>query len=96
MSSVTEELKKLQAEEPLLMENKHRWVMFPLQYPEIWEMYKKHEASFWTAEEIDLAPDMRDWEVLRARRLLSAYFFYECPCDSSFFIFDHKASSNII
>jgi len=64
MSSVTEELKKLQAEEPLLMENKHRWVMFPLQYPEIWEMYKKHEASFWTAEEIDLAQDMRDWDGL--------------------------------
>jgi ribonucleoside-diphosphate reductase subunit M2 len=64
MASVTEELKKLQAEEPLLMENKHRWVMFPLQYPEIWEMYKKHEASFWTAEEIDLAQDMRDWDGL--------------------------------
>jgi len=64
MASVTEELKKLQEEEPLLMENKHRWVMFPLQYPEIWEMYKKHEASFWTAEEIDLAQDMRDWDGL--------------------------------
>ena len=64
MSSVTEELKKLQEEEPLLIENKHRWVMFPLQYPEIWEMYKKHEASFWTAEEIDLAQDMRDWDGL--------------------------------
>ena len=37
--------------------------MFPLQYPEIWEMYKKHEASFWTAEEIDLGSDMADWEV---------------------------------
>merc|ERR1719454_1362681 len=60
----SEELKKHQEEEPLLMENKHRWVMFPLQYPEIWEMYKKHEASFWTAEEIDLAQDMRDWDGL--------------------------------
>jgi ribonucleoside-diphosphate reductase subunit M2 len=57
---------KLQEEEPILMENKHRWVMFPLQYPEIWEMYKKHEASFWTAEEIDLSQDMRDWEGLNA------------------------------
>ena len=64
MSSVTEELKKLQEEEPLLIENKHRWVMFPLQYPEIWEMYKKHEASFWTAEEIDLSQDTKDWEKL--------------------------------
>jgi len=61
---VTAQLLKHQQEEPMLMENKHRWVMFPLQYPEIWEMYKKHEASFWTAEEIDLAQDMRDWEGL--------------------------------
>ena len=53
--AATAELLALQAEEPMLMENKHRWVMFPLQYPEIWEMYKKAEASFWTAEEIDLA-----------------------------------------
>jgi ribonucleoside-diphosphate reductase subunit M2 len=60
----TAKMLKLQEEEPILMENKHRWVMFPLQYPEIWEMYKKHEASFWTAEEIDLSQDMRDWEGL--------------------------------
>merc|ERR1719258_25631 len=46
------------------MDNPHRWVMFPIQYPEVWEMYKKHEASFWTAEEIDLSQDMRDWEGL--------------------------------
>jgi ribonucleoside-diphosphate reductase subunit M2 len=62
----TEQLKELQKEEPMLMENKQRWVMFPLQYPEIWEMYKKHEASFWTAEEIDLGSDMADWEKLNA------------------------------
>merc|ERR1711977_611670 len=63
-SEVTAQLMKLQEEEPMLIENKHRWVMFPLQYPEIWEMYRKHEASFWTAEEIDLAQDMRDWDGL--------------------------------
>merc|ERR1711977_170106 len=63
-SEVTAQLMKLQEEEPMLIENKHRWVMFPLQYPEVWEMYKKHEASFWTAEEIDLAQDMRDWDGL--------------------------------
>jgi ribonucleoside-diphosphate reductase subunit M2 len=38
--------------------------MFPIQYPEFWEMYKKHEASFWTAEEIDLSQDYKDWESL--------------------------------
>merc|ERR1719150_790616 len=38
--------------------------MFPIQHPEIWEMYKKHEASFWTAEEVDLSSDNKDWERL--------------------------------
>jgi len=38
--------------------------MFPIKYPAIWDMYKKHEASFWTAEEIDLQQDMADWEKL--------------------------------
>merc|ERR1712222_197138 len=38
--------------------------MFPIQHADIWEMYKKHEASFWTAEEIDLAQDGKDWDTL--------------------------------
>merc|ERR1711879_832758 len=50
--------------EPLLAENPNRYVMFPLQDKEIWEMYKKHVASFWTAEEIDLSTDVKDWEKL--------------------------------
>jgi ribonucleoside-diphosphate reductase beta chain len=48
--------------EPILMENKDRFVLFPIKHKEIWDMYKKAEASFWTAEEIDLAPDMNDWQ----------------------------------
>merc|ERR1712194_76084 len=51
-------------DELLLKENPRRWVMFPIRFPEIWEMYKKHEASFWTAEEIDLSSDAKDWEGL--------------------------------
>merc|ERR1712130_969905 len=47
-----------------LRENPNCWVLFPIQYPQVWEMYKKHEASFWTAEEIDLSQDNRDWESL--------------------------------
>lgn len=47
--------------EPLLQENKDRFVLFPIKYKDIWEMYKKAEASFWTAEEIDLASDLLDW-----------------------------------
>ena len=50
--------------EPLLAENKQRFVLFPLKYESIWQMYKKHEASFWTAEEIDLTHDIRDWARL--------------------------------
>lgn len=38
--------------------------MFPIKYPEIWEMYKKAEASFWTAEEVDLSEDTQHWEAL--------------------------------
>jgi len=51
-------------EELLLKENKDRFVILPINYPRIWEMYKKHEASFWTAEEIDLSDDMKHWEAL--------------------------------
>lgn len=50
------------AEEPILKENKDRFVLFPIKHKDIWEMYKKAEASFWTAEEIDLGPDQQDWE----------------------------------
>jgi ribonucleoside-diphosphate reductase beta chain len=48
--------------EPILVENKDRFVLFPIKYRDIWEFYKKAEASFWTAEEIDLASDMNDWQ----------------------------------
>ncbi len=47
--------------EPLLKENKNRFVIFPIQHHDIWEWYKKSEASFWTAEEIDLHQDLSDW-----------------------------------
>ena len=51
-----------QETELLLRENKDRFVILPIKYPAIWEMYKKCEASFWTAEEIDLSDDMKHWE----------------------------------
>jgi len=50
------------SQEPLLKETASRFVLFPIQYHEIWQMYKKAEASFWTAEEIDLSKDTHDWE----------------------------------
>ena len=50
------------AEEPLLKENKDRFVLFPIKHDDIWGYYKKAEASMWTAEEIDLHQDLTDWE----------------------------------
>jgi len=51
--------------EVLLEENKERFVLLPIKYPKIWEMYKKCEQSFWTAEEVDLHADLKDWERLK-------------------------------
>ena len=50
--------------EPILNENKNRFVLFPIEHHDIWEFYKKAEASFWTAEEIDLSQDLKDWTRL--------------------------------
>ncbi|HEY0045718.1 MAG TPA: ribonucleotide-diphosphate reductase subunit beta [Flavobacterium sp.] len=51
----------MSAVEPILQENKNRFVIFPIKHHDIWEWYKKMEASFWTAEEIDLSQDLSDW-----------------------------------
>ena len=51
-------------EEPILKENKDRFVLFPIQKNDIWQFYKRAEASFWTAEEIDLSQDLKDWANL--------------------------------
>lgn len=48
--------------EPLLQDNKDRFVIFPIQHNDIWQFYKNAEASFWTAEEVDLSPDLHDWQ----------------------------------
>ncbi|XP_044910907.1 ribonucleoside-diphosphate reductase subunit M2 isoform X1 [Felis catus] len=53
-------------DEPLLRENPRRFVIFPIEYHDIWQMYKKAEASFWTAEEVDLSKDIQHWESLKA------------------------------
>jgi ribonucleoside-diphosphate reductase beta chain len=51
-------------DEPLLTPNKDRFVLFPIKHHDIWEMYKREEASFWTAEEIDLEQDIAHWKAL--------------------------------
>jgi ribonucleoside-diphosphate reductase beta chain len=58
------EIMSTEKEEILLKENKDRFVILPINYPTIWEHYKRHEASFWTAEEIDLSSDLKDWANL--------------------------------
>ena len=53
----------MSAIEPILQENKDRFVLFPIQHDDIWKFYKQEEASIWTAEEIDLSQDIIDWET---------------------------------
>ena len=55
--------KEKRALEPILELSNDRFVLFPIKHDDIWEMYKQAEASFWTAEEIDLYPDIKDWET---------------------------------
>lgn len=50
--------------EPILKENPNRFVIFPIEHNDIWDFYTKHQAAFWTAEEVDLSGDIRDWENL--------------------------------
>ncbi|TFK76026.1 hypothetical protein BDN72DRAFT_809932 [Pluteus cervinus] len=49
-------------QEPLLRETTRRFVLYPIRYPELWRLYKQAQASFWSAEEIDLSHDLVDWE----------------------------------
>lgn len=50
--------------EPILVSNPNRFVIFPIQHDDLWKKYKQHMATLWTADEIDLTNDMRDWENL--------------------------------
>jgi len=61
MSELKEIVKEIK-DEPLLTEENKRFVIFPIEHNDIWEMYKTQEMAFWTAEEIDLAQDLTDWE----------------------------------
>ncbi|KAF9127133.1 Ribonucleotide-diphosphate reductase (RNR), small subunit [Mortierella sp. 14UC] len=62
LASKLHSLKLAEQSEPLLRPNPRRFVLFPIKFHEVWQMYKKAEASFWTAEEVDLSKDMHDWE----------------------------------
>ena len=51
--------------EPFLTKDNSRLHLFPIKYDDIWQMYKKAAASFWTTEEVDLSKDMKDWVTLK-------------------------------
>jgi ribonucleoside-diphosphate reductase beta chain len=61
MESSDSQLKQ-NMDEPILKSNPNRFVLFPIQHDDIWQMYKDQQASIWTAEEIDLSADNLDWE----------------------------------
>lgn len=65
MHEIEQRIKELEKDEPLLQENPRRFVLFPIQHHDIWQFYKKAEASFWTAEEVDLSKDLTDWNKLK-------------------------------
>jgi ribonucleoside-diphosphate reductase subunit M2 len=50
--------------EPLLLPDDNRFVMFPIKYQDIWQMYQKQVDCFWRPEEIDLSKDLTHWEGL--------------------------------
>lgn len=51
-------------DEPILKDNPNRFVVFPIKHQDIWEYYKRAEASFWTAEEVDLSDDLTHYNNL--------------------------------
>jgi ribonucleoside-diphosphate reductase beta chain len=61
---VTEPIAAIEPIEPILRENPLRFVLFPIEYDDVWLMYKKALACFWTIDEVDLAADIVDWERL--------------------------------
>ncbi|KAJ7177018.1 ferritin-like superfamily [Mycena filopes] len=69
--------------EPILTPTTRRFVLFPIQYPDIWDMYKKAQASFWTAEEIDLSQDLGHWASLTPdeRRFVSRVLAFFAASD---------------
>ncbi|XP_023728900.1 ribonucleoside-diphosphate reductase small chain A [Lactuca sativa] len=64
LKNETEHFKGEEEEEPILMEQNQRFCMFPVKYHQLWEMYKKAQASIWTAEEVDLSLDIQQWQKL--------------------------------
>jgi ribonucleoside-diphosphate reductase beta chain len=56
-------LQTIAISEPILQENPGRFVLFPIEHDDLWEMYKKQQTAFWRVEEVDLAQDLSDWDL---------------------------------
>lgn len=57
--------KEEMAMEPILTDPGYsRFSLFPIKHFDLWKFYKTHKDAFWTAEEIDLSQDMKDWDNL--------------------------------
>ena len=80
----------MEVKEPLLDPNPSRFVLHPIQYDEVWKMYKQHIASFWVAEEVDLQHDMKDWNALsdNERHFLCYILAFFAGSDGEFHVFN--------
>lgn len=74
--------------EPLLTESKNRHVMFPVEYPDIFDMYKKHVSTFWTADELNFQQDLIDLEKLseNEKYFINHVLAFFAACYSAFLI----------
>lgn len=70
-------------DEPLLRQNPRRFVVFPIEYPDIWQMYKKAEASFWTVEEVRCLLKQHPVNLLVSNDCL--YFLYDYTATLAYF-----------
>ncbi len=87
--------KELQKKEPILRENPQRFVIFPIKHHDVWAEYKKHFASFWTVEELDLSQDYKDWVTLSSdeRHFISMVLAFFAASDG---IVNENISTNFV
>ena len=65
-ASITDAKKKEKDTEPILKDNPNRFTLFPINYPDLWNFYQTHVATFWTSGDIDFEADRDDWEKLNS------------------------------
>jgi ribonucleoside-diphosphate reductase beta chain len=48
--------------EPILISNPNRFVLFPIEHQDIWDLYETQLSAMWTTQEVDLSKDISHWE----------------------------------